>query len=157
MKFYGNIELPESANNIKNLIIPTGTSFPTASEGELFYLTQQFGEYEPGMYAYFESEWVRYGDIDTDLAGRAPLHGTEDPTQSILTYDEATRTASIAPSGTSFNIWIRGIKHEISSTIQWQNNNTTGGYFFYFNSQGQATISQSAWNLYTDAPICFVY
>lgn len=157
MKFYGTVSLPESANNLQNLIIPTGTSFPPASDGELFYLTQAYETYEKGLYAYYDSEWVRYGNIDTDLAGRSPLHGTEDITQSTLSYNEITRTVTITPTGTSFNIWSRGVKYEISTTIEWQHSDVTGEYFFYFNASGQPVISQSVWNLYTDIPICFVY
>lgn len=69
--------------------------------------------------------------------------GHENRTQSVVDFDEATRTFSIAPASTSFDIWIAGVKQTISSTLSVQILNTSGNYFFYIDSAGQLQYQAS--------------
>jgi hypothetical protein len=69
--------------------------------------------------------------------------GHLDRTQSTLSFNESTRTLSIAPVSSSFTIYIRGVKIEISSTLQVQIPNTSGSYFFTINGNGQLNYQQT--------------
>ena len=69
--------------------------------------------------------------------------GHLDRAQSTLNFNESTRTLSIAPVSGSFTIYIRGVKTEISSTLQVQIPNTSGSYFFTINGNGQLNYQQT--------------
>jgi hypothetical protein len=69
--------------------------------------------------------------------------GHADITKSTLAFDEATRTLSISPSQTSFDIWVRGKKITISSTLTKQIPNTSGSYFFVIDSTGALDYRQT--------------
>ena len=55
---------------------------------------------------------------------------------STMTFDNSTRTLTLAPTSTSFSIYIKGTKLTFSSTLTKQIPNTSGPYFFYVNASG---------------------
>lgn len=67
--------------------------------------------------------------------------GYLDRTQSTLSFDEATRTLSVAPVSTSFDVYLGGTKHTFSTTLTKQIPNTSGSYWFYINSSWQLDYS----------------
>ena len=84
--------------------------------------------------------------------------GYVDRTQSTLSFDESTRTLSLAPVSTSFDIYVSGNKLTISSTLTKQIPNTSGTYFFYIDANGvlnyQTAFSTSL--LSTQASTAFI-
>jgi len=52
---------------------------------------------------------VSPGEIDGKISGQS-FTGFENKTDTVITFDEGTRTFSIAPTGASYNIWLRSIK-----------------------------------------------
>lgn len=79
------------------------------------------------------------------------------PTDSTITYDPATREIEIAPTGASFNYWLNGRRHTISSGQSDTHANTTGGYFFYWDSTNTLQFSTTPWSIINDVPIAYVY
>lgn len=65
---------------------------------------------------------------------------TKDPTgflnrtDSILSFDDGTRTFSIAPVSASYDIYYQGVKHTISTTKTIVIPDTEGLYFIYFDN-----------------------
>lgn len=69
--------------------------------------------------------------------------GHSDRTQSTVSFDELTRTFSIAPVLTTFDIYISGVKQTISSTLSVQIPNTSGNFFFYIDQNGALQYQQA--------------
>lgn len=68
-------------------------------------------------------------------------------TDSILTFDNATRTVSIAPMSGSFDYYIRGKVYTCSTTYSYQITDTEGLWYFYFNASGVFVGTQTPWSL----------
>ena len=51
-------------------------------------------------------------------------------TESVLSWDDSTRTLSLSPASTSFSIYIKGTKYTFTSTLTKQIPDTSGSYFF---------------------------
>lgn len=69
--------------------------------------------------------------------------GYADRTKSTLSFDEGTRTLSIAPVSGSFDVYVAGKKITISSTLTKQIPNTSGSYFFFITSAGVLDYQQT--------------
>jgi hypothetical protein len=77
---------------------------------------------------------------------------------TTLTYNETTRTVTIAPlSGDTFDFYIGGIKHTKTGPQSLAHTDTVGGHFFYFNSVGTLVTSTTPWNILLDASVAYVY
>jgi hypothetical protein len=79
------------------------------------------------------------------------------PTDSTISYNPATRTIGVAPTGASFNYWLDGVKYIITSNQELTHADVTGNYFFYWNSSNVLTLSTTPWSIHTDVPIALVY
>lgn len=91
-----------------------------------------------------------------DLTTRSSKTGFDTLSTSTLTFNTGTRVVTLAPTATSFDVFVNGTKYTKTSqttTIP----NTTGAYFVYFDSTGTFTQSTTAWDLLTTAPVCYVY
>jgi hypothetical protein len=105
----------------------------------------------------------RLGELPIfDIALRQPtgfekLANGAPPTDSLVTYNPATRTVSVAPTGTSFNYWLKGVEYTISSTQQLTHADTTAIWFFYWNSSNTLTLSTTPWSIMEDVPIAAMY
>lgn len=62
--------------------------------------------------------------------------GFPNRTDSALTYTDGTRTFQIAPTGSSFTVYLKGKKIVVSSplTVVWTN--VEGGHYFYIDTNG---------------------
>lgn len=95
---------------------------------------------ESSLHASLVSESAARAAEDTSIRGvflveKEPT-GFTNQTDSIVTFDETSRTLSVAPTVTSFEIWHQGVKSTISTTLTKQIPNTSGSYFFYITSAG---------------------
>jgi len=77
--------------------------------------------------------FVRYAQL-TDPADikRSTGFPTQNASTSTLSFDDATRTLSVAPSATEFYVWQLGNKYVFDSTQTVQIPDTEGLYYFYF-------------------------
>lgn len=110
--------------------------------------------WEIGDWIYFNgSTWERINTADSErliinehtaafYESKEPT-GHADSTKSILSFNESTRTLSISPVTSSFDIWIRGKKITISSTLSKQIPNTSGSYFFTIDGNGVLDYQQT--------------
>lgn len=62
--------------------------------------------------------------------------GHTDKSQSVITFDDATRTFTIAPANASFDVWVTGTKHTYTTPQTVTLANTSGEYYIYFDSNG---------------------
>ena len=57
-------------------------------------------------------------------------------TDSVLSFDEGTRTLSIAPTVTSFSVYVAAKKITIDTTLTKQIPDTSGAYYFFIDETG---------------------
>lgn len=81
----------------------------------------------------------------------------EPPTDSVISYNPATREIEIAPTGDDFNYWLKGRKYTISSAQQKTHADVTGLYFFYWDSSNVLQFSTTPFDIILDVPIAYVY
>lgn len=99
-------------------------------------------------------------EIDLALEGKIPKTGISvDANGDYLTtlaYNETTRTVTIAPTGTSFEIFIQGTKYTFTGAQSIVHSATQGDHFIYFDSTGTLVTATTPWDLFIHAPVCFV-
>lgn len=97
-----------------------------------------------------DSERVKIEAIEALFVDEKEPTGHVDSTQSAISFNSSTRTFSISPVGSHFDIYIQGVKQSISSTLSVTIPNTTGSYFIFINNLGQlnyqATFTPSLLN-----------
>ena len=67
--------------------------------------------------------------------------GFENRTDSVISFDNGTRTFSISPAATSYTYWQDGEKFTITSATTVQIENTTGIAWIYFDSENLVATS----------------
>ena len=94
-------------------------------------------------------------ELQTDVDGRKPFLGVGNRDSLSLSYDPATRKITITGAA---EIWIAGVKTTLSNPYVFgAHDNTTGGYFFYFDENGDEAVGSTAWDLTKHAPIAYVF
>lgn len=98
--------------------------------------------------------------VETQLA--AEMAATKEPTgfpdasTTTISVVDGTRTFTIAPTGASFDVYVQGKKFtKTSESVTFTD--TEGVWFFYYNSAGTLTSSQTSWSLINDAPVALLY
>jgi hypothetical protein len=69
-----------------------------------------------------------------DVTGEPMGHA--DKSQSVITFNDATRTFTIAPANASFDVWVTGTKQTYTTPQSVTLANTSGEYYVYFDSNG---------------------
>jgi len=78
-------------------------------------------------------------------------------TDSTISFDSGTRTFTISPTSTTFEVWIDGIKYE-KETCQVVINDVLGLWYIYFLTDGTLACGQTVWNFVDGkAPVATVY
>ena len=96
---------------------------------------------------------TKYDDV---LAVTGEPMGHEDKTQSTISFNAGTRTFTIAPVGSFFEVWVKGTKHTFTTTQTVTLPNTTGEYYIYFDENGLgAQTSFFVWD--QQAPTSLIY
>ncbi len=88
-------------------------------------------------------------------------NGFPNHTDSVVTWTDGTKTLSIAPAVTSFDVWVRGTKFTKSSTESVVGDGTDftiaeGLWYFYYDSSGDLVASQTLWDLSQVAPVFMI-
>jgi hypothetical protein len=95
-------------------------------------------------------------EVTAPLKASEPM-GHEDKSQSTISFDSGTRVFTIQPSSTSFNVWCKGVKYNITSARTVTIPNTTGLYFIYFDADGVLQYRTSYFDWENDTPTAYVY
>jgi hypothetical protein len=77
-----------------------------------------------------------YNDVQKEPTGFV------DNTSSSISFDNATRTFTISPTGPSYDVYVKGAKFTISSTINLVIPNSTGNHYIYFDGSGTLVSTQ---------------
>lgn len=129
----------------------TGVDVQTKSEGQVIKYNETTENWEnahAGELPIFADALRRVNGFEKDAAP---------PTDSVITYNPATREITIAPTGASFFYWLDGIRYEVTSAqTPAAHANASGIYFFYWNSSGVLTFSTTPWSIMRDVPIAYV-
>jgi len=96
------------------------------------------------------------GNLEDKAATKEPM-GIVDRTASTIAFDNTTRTFSITPNGASFDIYVAGTKFKITSAKTVQIPDTTGLYYFYFNTAGNLAYRTTYFVWETDAMVAYTY
>lgn len=99
--------------------------------------------------------------VKTLVATRSPYHGVwydmvNRAYETTVSYNLSTRTFTIAPTGASFRIWIDGLLYTKTSESV-VHAATEGPWFFYYNTSGVLTASQTVWQILRDVPVFMIY
>jgi hypothetical protein len=94
--------------------------------------------------------------VNTTSADSEPI-GHEDKSESVISFDEETRTFSIAPVSTSFTVWCAGKRFVKTATETVEIPDTSGLYYIYFNSSGVLSYRTDYFVWDEDAPTAYVY
>lgn len=100
---------------------------------------------------YNGSEWV-----NTVQAGNEPI-GHENKADSTVSFDNGTRTFSIAPVGASYTVWCKGRRYVKSSTETVTIGTTTGLYYIYFSNTGVLSYKTTYFDWENDTPTAYIY
>jgi hypothetical protein len=83
--------------------------------------------------------------------------GHEDKSESTISFNEGTRTFSIAPVSTSFTVWCAGKRFVKTATETVEIPDTSGLYYIYFNSSGVLSYRTDYFVWDEDAPTAYIY
>jgi hypothetical protein len=93
-----------------------------------------------------DTDWSR---VQTDIFTGEPTgfpvdaNGQVDRTSSVISFDNASLTFSIAPVSTSYTVLIKGRQYRKTTTETISITDVEGLHYFYFNSSGQLTTGTS--------------
>jgi microcystin-dependent protein len=89
--------------------------------------------------------------------------GTKEPTgisnksDSLIAFDNATRTFTIRPAARSYEVWVKGVKYNITEPKSVQIPNVTGIYFISFGIGAELQESVDFFDLENCAPVSYIY
>ncbi|GIU69058.1 MAG: hypothetical protein KatS3mg002_0294 [Candidatus Woesearchaeota archaeon] len=78
-------------------------------------------------------------------------------TDSTYSFDSTSRTFTIQPASTSFDVWYYGNKFTKTGPENIVISDTDGIHFIYYNSSGVLTESLSPWDLSIHVPVVAIY
>lgn len=76
---------------------------------------------------------------------------------SVISFDNASRTFTIAPASTSFEVYVKGEKFKYTTAQTVQVGTSSGIYYIYFNTLGQLSAKTSFFDFENDAMTAYVY
>lgn len=83
--------------------------------------------------------------------------GFENTTDSSITFNTSTRVFTIAPTSSSYRVWVSGKEFIKSSSLTVTIPNTTGLYYIYFDTTGTLGYQTDYFYWQTEAPCAYVY
>lgn len=78
-------------------------------------------------------------------------------TDSTIAFNNSTRTFSIAPVTTSYEVWTKGTKRVITSSAAVVIPNSSGLYYICYDANGTLLQQTSFFNLQTQTPVAYIY
>jgi hypothetical protein len=83
--------------------------------------------------------------------------GHADRTRSLISFDDASRTFTISPVNSSYDIWVKGTKWVITNSRSVTIPDTTGLYYIYFDSTGALQYKTTFFDWPNDCMTAYVY
>ena len=74
-----------------------------------------------------------------------------------LTYNETTRTVTLTPTGSTFDVWIAGIRHTFTGAQSIQHGAQQGRHFIYVDETGTIVTSQTPWDILKHGMFAYVF
>jgi hypothetical protein len=106
-------------------------------------------------------EWVDHEPVANSVISstRSPMGFDEGTklTSSTISFNNATRTFSITPTGSSFDVWVLGTKYTKTTTDSLSIANVSGTYYFYYDNTGTLVTSSTPWDIGNVATVSYVY
>lgn len=91
------------------------------------------------------------------LSERGEPMGHTDKNESIMSFDDATRTFTIGPVGKQFRVWVKGRRYIFRAPLTVQIPDQTGLYFIFFGEDGVLGFQEDYFYWDTEAPTAYVY
>lgn len=96
-------------------------------------------------------------DRITGIAERGEPMGHTEKSESVMTFDDSTRTFTIEPINESFRVWVRGKRFVVKEQLNVQIPDETGLYFIFFDENGNLNYQEDYFIWDTEAPTAYVY
>lgn len=106
-----------------------------------------------------DGEMLQYdgtGWVNTTSPTSEPM-GHENKSESTISFDESTRTFSIAPVSASFTVWCKGLRYVKTTTDTVVIPDTSSLYYIYYNDSAVLSYKTSVFDLHSDTPVAYVY
>jgi hypothetical protein len=83
--------------------------------------------------------------------------GHSNRSESVMSFDDTTRTFTIAPVGDTFKVWVKGKRFIIDSPRQVQIPDTTDLYYIYFDENGDLLYKTQFFTFSSDGFTSYIY
>lgn len=100
---------------------------------------------------YNGTSWVNATNADSEPIGH------ENKADSVVSFNEGTRTFSISPAVSSYTVWCKGTRYVKTTTETVTIPDTTGLYYIYFSSTGVLSYKTTFFTWDEDTPTAYVY
>jgi hypothetical protein len=124
-----------------------------------------------GALAQIQSDWTQtdtsrvdyiknkpdVGAIQTIIADTGEPMGFVNRPDSVISFDNGSRSFSISPLSTSYTIYTRGVKRTITDTRSVSIPNTTGLYYIYFDTNGVLQYRTTFYDWPNDCMVAYIY
>lgn len=101
-----------------------------------------------------------HGHVASDLDGVKVSSGFPQDASGnyavTLSYDPVTQQVTLTPTGSTFDIYVRGQKFTVTGTHTSVAHDAAAGQYFYYHDGSSFVWDTSPWP-FDEAPICFVY
>ena len=78
-------------------------------------------------------------------------------TDSTISFNNSTRTFTLAPVSTPFEVWTKGVKRTIATSTSVTIPNTTGLYYICYQPDGTLIQQTSFFDLQNQTPVAYIY
>jgi len=78
-------------------------------------------------------------------------------TGTSISFDNASRTFTIAPTGASFDVWVQGVKYTKTAAESIAIANSDGDHYVYYNNTGTLSNQTGFIDLSLNAPVAIIY
>lgn len=147
--------------NLDNTTVTTG-SYGSASSVGTFTVDAQ-GRLTAAGNTSISLTHAAISDFDTSVREITGIDQTFEPIghavrlNSVMSFNTSTRTFSIQPASTSYDVWCKGIKYTKTSTETVTIPNTTGLFYIYFDNTGTLAYRTSYFDWENDTPTAYIY
>lgn len=83
--------------------------------------------------------------------------GHADKTHSLISFDDASRTFTISPVNSSYDVWVKGTKWVITNSRSVTIPDNTGLYYIYFDATGTLHYKTTFFDWPNDCMTAYVY
>lgn len=92
-----------------------------------------------------DTDWSLYDKHSTNVSNiTSDPVGFENDTDSTISFNDTTRTFTITPLDTKYNIWLKGVPYTITNTHSVQISNTAGVHYIYFTIINNVPVLQTS-------------